>query len=240
MKKKLLVLLVMAICFLAGCSDAKNNKSVNTGLEQTAAAREPQSTQADGDSKTLIAYFSRYGNIDLEHEVDAITSASIVVEDGEMMGNMEYMARLLQENVGGDLHFIETAEKYPSDYDNSDSNELDLQAEQEQREKARPALATHIDEIDDYDTVFLCFPNWYSDMPMAVYSFLDEYDLSGKTIIALTSSGGGGRFGGASSIQELEPDATVMEKEFTISHSRINSLDAEDIHDWLQEIGYLQ
>lgn len=71
--------------------------------------------------------------------------------------------------------------------------------------------------MDEYGTVFLCFPNWYSDLPMAVYSFLDEYDLSGKTVIALTSSGGGGRFGSTKTIKELEPDAAVVEEEFTIS-----------------------
>lgn len=68
---------------------------------------------------------------------------------------------------------------------------------------------------------------------------MDEYDLSGKEVIALTSSGGG-RVGSISAIRELEPDAVVYDEEFTIFHSKIESLDAEDIYEWLVEIGYLK
>lgn len=236
---------MLAVCLMTGCANKEDNANHSTVHDSIVA--DSGNSVADSELNTenvsespriLIAYFSRYGNIDSEHEVDAISSASVLVKDGEMMGNMEYIARLIQQNVGGDLYFIETAEKYPSDYDNTDNNELDLQAEKEQRESARPMLASHVDDMEGYDTVFLCFPNWYSDMPMAVYSFLDEYDFSGKEIIVLTSSGGG-RVGSISDIRELEPDAFVYDDEFTISHSRIESLGEKDIHDWLQEIGYL-
>ena len=172
MKKcKIALLLVLAVCLQAGCSNHKNtdsNEKNESIVENSSNADDPQDNTADRDSddtgsrenpKILIAYFSRYGNIDSEYEIDAVSSASVLVKDGEMMGNMEYVANLVQENVGGDLHFIETAEKYSSHYDNSDSNKLDLQAEKEQEEGARPELATHIDNMDEYETVFLCFPN---------------------------------------------------------------------------------
>lgn len=247
MKKRMNLLLVFVMLFaVAGCSKAENAKPMQSAATaedaepaQFVRTEESSDIEAENTSKNLIAYFSRYGNIDSTHEVDAISSASVLVKDGEMMGNMEYVAHLVQENVGGDLYFIETAEKYSSDYDNTDNNELDIQAEKEQRENARPALAAHIDNMDEYGTVFLCFPNWYSDMPMAVYSFLDEYDLSGKTIVVFTSSGGG-RVGSIDTIRELEPDANVADEEFTVSHSRIEALKAEDIQDWLREIGYIK
>ena len=247
MKKEInLLLAFIMLVALAGCSktesaEPRQSATVTGGAEtaQSITTEGPSDIETEGTSKNLIAYFSRYGNIDSTHEVDAISSASVLVKDGEMMGNMEYVAHLIQENVGGDIYFIETAEKYSSDYDNTDDNELDIQAEQEQRENARPALAAHIDNIDEYDTVFLCFPNWYSDMPMAVYSFLDEYDLSGKTIVVFTSSVGG-RVGSIDTIRELEPAASVVDEEFTVSHSRIEALKAEDIQDWLREVGYIE
>ena len=248
MNKKTTLLLAFAMLLaVAGCSKAENENPAQSaatagGAETSQSVGQteaPGAEAAEDSSKNLIAYFSRYGNIDDVHEVDAISSASVLVRDGEMMGNMEYVAQLVQENIGGDIHFIETAEKYPSQYDNTDSNELDIQAEKEQREDARPELATHIENMGDYDTVFLCFPNWNSDMPMAVYSFLDEYDLSGKSIVVLTSSGGG-RVGAVDTIRELEPDATVADEEFTISHSRVDALGTEDVRDWLREVGYME
>lgn len=72
----------------------------------------------------------------------------------------------MDKRLYGDIHFIETSEKYPSEYDSSDNNDLDVYVNKENRENARPELATHVENMDDYDVVFLGFPNWYGDMPM--------------------------------------------------------------------------
>lgn len=128
---RILFFLTATACILTGCAKAGAVDTTISGPVQSAATEESTGSAASSDGNVLIAYFSRYGNIDSEHEIDAVSSASIQVKDGEMMGNMEYIAHLVQENVGGDLHFIETAKKYHSHYDNTDSNELDLQAEQE-------------------------------------------------------------------------------------------------------------
>ena len=197
------------------------------------------SNQSATEHKVLVAYFSRMGNIDSEHEVDAVTSASVVVQNGENLGNLEYLAKLIQENTGGDLFFIETANKYSSDYDNTDSNELDLQAEKEHNENARPELASHVDDMAQYDTVFLGFPTWMYDLPMAVYSFLDEYDLTGKTVYLFNSRGGGER-NYANIVQELEPDAIVSESSYSVGHSSVDEVTAADIQAWLSEAGYQQ
>lgn len=109
---------------------------------------------------------------------DAVAGASIVVRDGEILGNVEYMARTIQQAVGGDLLRIETAEEYPLEHEAL----VDFAAE-EQEAGARPALATQIENLGQYDTIFLGYPNWWGDMPQALYTFLESYDLSGKTII---------------------------------------------------------
>lgn len=98
-----------------------------------------ETTSLSSDSNILIAYFTMPEDVDTEG-VDAIAGASIVVRDGIVMGNVEYMASVIQETVGGDLFQIETVEQYPLDHD-----PLVDQAAEEQDEDARPELATHIE-----------------------------------------------------------------------------------------------
>ncbi|MDD3219629.1 MAG: flavodoxin [Lachnospiraceae bacterium] len=251
MKKiKVLVLMLILVTLLDGCGNTSNEASENTQAATTSSKNETASEEAglnesedqntleNAGSNVLIAYFSRIGNIDSEHEIDAVSSASVVTQGENILGNMEYMAELIRDVTGGDIHFIETSKQYPSEYDSSDNNELDVYVNKENRENARPELATHVENMDDYDVVFLGFPNWYGDMPMAVYSFLDEYDLSGKKIYLFNSSGGGGPRDAYSKTSGLEPDAEVEKNIFSVSHSQVAQLTDQDMQDWLSEIGY--
>lgn len=120
------------VTLLAGCS---NNASTENKTQ-------------DDKGNILIAYFSRIGNIDSEHEIDAISSASVVTKGNDLLGNTEYMATLIQKAIGGDIPFIETSEKYPSEYDDSNDNAIDVQENKENRENARPKLATHIENLE--------------------------------------------------------------------------------------------
>lgn len=219
MKKiKIFVLMLTLVTLLVGCSNRVSTESSQDTVSDTNFSQNEMTSEngnlaenkTQNDKKNvLIAYFSRIGNIDPEHEVDAVSSASVVAQGNDLLGNTEYMATLIQKLTGGDIHFIETSEKYPSEYDDSDDNALDLQANKENRENERPELAAHIENMEEYDTVFLGFPNWYGDMPMAVYSFLDEYNLAGKKIYLFNSSGGGGARNAYSEVSDLEPDAEV-------------------------------
>lgn len=251
MKKIKAATLVLAVfILLAGCGNTTNEVSENTQAAATPSKSETASEETDKNeseatkttenagSNVLIAYFSRIGNIDSEHEIDAISSASVVTQGDELLGNTEYMANLIQNVTGGDIHFIETSKQYPSEYDSSDNNELDVYVNKENRENARPELATHIENIDTYHTIFLGFPNWYGDMPMAVYSFLDEYDLSGKKIYLFNSSGGGGVRNAYSEVSDLESDAEIEKNIFSVSHSQVSELTEQDMQEWLSEIGY--
>lgn len=225
-------LMLAVFTLLTGCGNPSK------GTEAKVESFQAENPSEETDDHVLIAYFSRIGNIDSEHEIDAISSASVVTQGDDLLGNMEYMAKLIQDVAGGDIHFIETSEQYPSEYDSSDDNALDVRANKENRENARPELATHIDNIDAYDTLFLGFPNWYGDMPMAVYSFLEEYDLSGKKIYLFNSSGGGGPRNAYEEVSNLEPDAEVEKNIFSVSHSQVSELTDQDIQEWLSEIGY--
>ena len=135
-------------------------------------------------------------------------------------------------DAGGDLFSIRTSVVYPAD-----GGELIDYAAQEQEENARPELTTHIENLDDYDTIFIGYPNWWADLPMAVYSFFDEYDFSGKTIIPFNVHNGSRFSRTIQTIQELEPDATVLEDGFTVSEQTVAEA-AEDVAAWLEGLGY--
>ena len=157
--------------------------------------------------------------------------ANILVLYFSMSGNTEAVANIIHDEVGGDIIRLETVQTYPEDYD-----ELVDYAQEEQQDNARPELSTTIENIDQYDTIFLGYPNWWGDMPMPIYTFLDNYDLSGKTIAPFITHGGSGLSGTPENIQEEEPDATVTEG------LAINGDDAEnsqsEVRDWLSSIGY--
>lgn len=186
---------------------------------------QPEAADAGG---ILIAYFTAAEN----SGVDAVASASYTTLDGEAVGRVQALAERIQQNVGGDLFSIRTSVVYPAD-----GGELIDYAAQEQEENARPELTTHIENLDGYDTIFIGYPNWWADLPMAVYSFLDEYDFSGKTIIPFNVHNGSRFSRTIQTIQELEPDATVVEDGFTVSEQTVAEA-AEDVAAWLEDLGY--
>ena len=195
----------------------------DTASSDTGTAQEGQSES----SNVLIAYFSVPEDVDTEG-IDANAGASIVVRDGQVMGNLEYMANVIQQTIGGDLFRIETVEEYPLDHE-----PLVDQAAEEQDEEARPELSTQIETPDQYDTILLGYPNWWGDMPMALYTFLEEYDFSGKTIIPFTAHGGSGFSDTVDTIAELQPDAEVSDEGLSISRNDVAEAQ-EEISSWAQ------
>lgn len=102
---------------------------------------------------------------------------------------------------------------------------------------SRPAISGQVENMEQYDIVFIGFPTWWYDMPQVLYSFFDEYDFSGKTIIPFNVHNGSRFSGTIETIQELEPDATVITDGFTVNEKGVADA-AGDVADWLEEIGY--
>lgn len=237
MKKATAILISLIMIFsIVGCSSKKTPSSDNT--QKSSSDSTPKSelpTDSSGQSATksskiLIAYFTMPEDVKTD-DVDAIASASIVVKDGKAIGNTQYMAQAIQQTAGGDLFSIESVQQYPLDH-----KPLVDQAADEQKKNARPKLTTHVKNINEYDIIFLGYPNWWGDLPMPLYTFLEEYDLSGKTIIPFCPHGGSGFASTVSAIAKMQPNATVSKDGFTVSRNTVADSEA-DVTAWLKKIG---
>lgn len=179
-------------------------------------------------AKTLVAYFSFPINNGKE-SLDASSGASVVPgTNGE--GNAEFIAKTVVKALGSDadLFEIDTGNHYPRDY----KKIFDV-VPSEQRKDVHPVLLQQVKDISEYDKVAIITPIWYYKMPLAVQSFLDEYDLSGKTIYLCVTHGGSGIGGIDREIARAEPNATVSRN--TLALSRRDTLKSEKrITDWAE------
>jgi len=145
-------------------------------------------------NKSLIAWYSRKGENYLNGNIVNLT-----------VGNTEVVARKIKKFTRGDLFEIDTVKTYPVDY-----TETTQVAQTEKRQNARPELAKTVEDIDAYDVIYLGYPNWWGTFPMAVFTFLESYDFSGKTIIPFCTHEGSGLGNSERDIKKLCPTATVL------------------------------
>ena len=143
-------------------------------------------------------------------------------------GNTQGIAEEIQAQTGAELFEIQMVEPYSTDY-----NTVLEQAQQDQNAQARPELSTHVEDMEQYDTILLGYPNWWASIPMPVASFLEEYDFTGKTIVPFCSHGGG-RFGQSlTAITKLVPEA-VLGEGLAISYSGGSGM-PDDVAAWLEQ-----
>lgn len=166
--------------------------------------------------KTLIAYFSRKGNNYVNGSIMNLP-----------VGNTEVVARTIQKLTGGELFEIQTKHAYSADY-----TACTKEAQQELRAGARPELVNLPADFDQYDTVYLGYPNWWGTMPMAVFTFLERYDVKGKTILPFCTHKGSGMGRSESDLKKACPDATVRSglaiRGSSVAHAE------RDIASWVQ------
>ena len=146
-------------------------------------------------SKILIAYYSRKG----ENYVNgAIKNLS--------KGNTEIVAEFIQKIVGGELFEIDTVKKYSASY-----NECIADAKEELKNKSRPELKNYLPSVEGYDKIFLGYPCWWGLPPMAIFTFLEHYDFSGKKIFAFTTHEGSGFGGSISQLKKICPQSEILQ-----------------------------
>ena len=214
--KRITAVLMTGILLMtaAGCGNAGTQGDGNSQPENT-QSQTVESTQAQQD------------NAILEEDVDAVTSPSVIAP-----GNVQELAGWVQEQTGGDLFSIRVAEPYSSDWD-----ECLSRANDERGEDARPELVENVENLDQCDAVFLGYPNWWYGVPMALLSFLEENDLSGKQVYLFCSHGTGGLADSVDIIEEAIPNAEISDNVFDCYEEDASS-SQDEIQSWLGELGY--
>ena len=218
MKIKLLLstLIFMAVVAMASFLYL-NSKSTSLEAKKISQTQKVSSKQK---SKILIAYFSRTGE---QYAVGKIKE-----------GNTAIIAKMIQQKVGGDLFEIKVAkDTYPTD----SYTKLTEVGKSEQEKKARPQLADKVENFDSYTTIFIGYPTWWADKPMAVYTFIESYDFKGKTLIPFSTHEGTG-FCGTRGMENL--GARLLDGIGIYGHVAQNDRKEAQklVLAWLKKLGY--
>ncbi len=244
MKKFVPILLAttMVLSLLTGCGSSSNTNTsaastqnedsvvpLETADETEASEAQttsdgPETASADvtGDAnKPLVVFFSLAGE---QYNVG-------VIEEG----NTAIIAKMIAQETGADLFEIVAETPYPTSH-----SELLTVAQNEQRENARPAYVGDVENFDQYSAVYIGFPNWWGDMPMIVYNFLESHDFAGKTVIPFVTHGGSGFSNTEKTIADIT--GATMVKGFSIPGETAQNnreTSANRVHSWLEEEGLL-
>lgn len=222
-KVLLLALLMMGTMLLTACGSDGAQKPV-ADTKTAASAGETLSAsrqQSAGKDKVLVAYFSRTGE---NYRVGYIEK-----------GNTHIMADMIAEVTGADTFEIKTVKPYPEDY-----GACTRVAEKEREDNARLELSGEVPNWQDYDTVFLGYPIWWNDMPMAVYAFLESYDWTGKTVIPFCTSAGDVMTGRERDIPRFAKGATLKDG-LGLEGKRVQEQPDKvrpQVDKWLESLGY--
>ena len=185
------------------------------------AEKAPATPTAPKSQKVLVVYFSRTGE---QYGVGNIKE-----------GNTAILAKMIAAKTGGDLFEIKLKnDKYPTQY-----RPLTEVAQQEKRANARPEVASKVDNFAAYDTVFIGSPNWWGDLPMVVYTFLEQYDWAGKKIAPFVTHEGSGLSSIPASIKKTTK-ADVLGGLSEYGHEAQNERESSQlkVDAWLKKLGF--
>ena len=209
-------LLLITACLLSAISLFAGGNSENM-----------QPVQGDTEGRILVAYFSWAKNNDGNFGADAVSASSLTSP-----GNVEDLSSFITSMIESDIFSIQVEDPYPANWD-----DCLARANDERRNNEHPALSSRVRNIDDYDIVFLGYPNWWYGIPMALYTFFEENDLSGKQIYLFCSHGTGGLARSVDQIREALPDSIISSNVFDINEHQAHE-GFSVVRDWLAELGF--
>ena len=199
-------ILMATSCNAATKSETNNSNEANS--ETRVMAKE---------GKALIVFFSHAG------ENYAVGNIEV--------GNTKWIADYIQAYTGADQFEVVAEKSYDMSY-----RDLIKVAQEEQRKGEKPAFKGGVDNMDDYDVVFVGTPIWWGTFPQVMFTFFDKYDLNGKTIIPFTTHEGSGLGSVVNDLKKLYPNAT-FEKALAIKGSEART-SKDRVEKWLKELGY--
>lgn len=242
MKKFAAILLtfLMAVSLVACAGNREPAETSSPDVESSVSEEISASESSAGESEPE----SEAAQSDETEETESVPKADTGAEGIKVLvayfsatNTTEGVAEHIANGLNADLYEIVPEEPYTDadlDY-NANNSRSTLEMNDP---SARPAISGSVENMEQYDIVFIGYPNWWASIPMPIASFLEEYDFSGKTIIPFCSHGGG-RFGQSlTAIAKLTPDADMGEA-LSIHYSGGGSL-PEDIAEWLETNGILE
>lgn len=209
-------------------SNEISNSEENLADENETNEDETLEQETSSNGKTLIAYFS------LPETTGTAEEDSTITINGQKLGNTQYVANLIQEQTKADVFRIEPVKQYNT----SNHQELINDAQEEQRQNARPEIKEKINNFDDYDTIFIGYPIWWSDLPQILYTFLESYDFSGKNVYLFSTNGGSGLAGTVSTITAKLSSAKVNSNAFKLNRNSMEQAPTE-VEKRLKEINII-
>ena len=213
MKGKILIFTIIILILGIGIGEV-------TALSDAETTANDILNKNDTDSNVLVVYFSRTGE---NYNVGNVE-----------VGNTAMVASYIKEYLKADSFEIVPIDKYPDNYD-----ECTKLAQKEKDDNARPKITGKIDNFDSYDTVFVGYPIWWGDLPMIMYTFMEEYDFNGKKVIPFNTHEGSGDSGTYQTIQEKLPNAEVNTNGLALEGKVARSDDGkQQTIDWLKGLGY--
>lgn len=217
MKRNILIISIILVItvLLTGCGSKKDNS-----VKKVSSVSNKEVNEKSSDSKILVAYFSKTGE---NYNVGYVD-----------VGNTALVATIIKDYLNCDSFEIVPVNKYPDNY-----NKATEVAKKEQNEKARPKIESKLDNIDSYDTIFIGYPIWWGDLPMIMYTFLEEYNFDGKQIYLFNTHEGSGDAGTYNTVKKLLKGANVDTNGLSLQGSVARTdKGKEETISWLKDLGY--
>lgn len=212
-------------------AEDENNNEVNVveNTDNTMEENIENENQVANSGNILVTYFSLP-----ETRGDAKEDSTVTV-NGETLGNTQYVANLIKEHTKADIFRIEPVKEYNI----SDHQALIDDAKEEQNKNSRPEIKNKINNFEDYDTIFIGYPIWWSDLPQILYTFLESYDFTGKNVYLFSTNGGSGLSGTVSTITDKLSGAKVNQNAFELYRENMEDATRE-VEVWLKEINIIK
>lgn len=220
MKRFLVIILLLALPLcVVGCKNTSSPKKGESKADDVLNTKDNTKNKESSDKK-LVVYFSKTGE---NYNVGNVE-----------VGNTAMMASYIKDYLNADSFEIVPTNKYPDDYE-----ECTKVATKEKNENARPKIQDKVSNFDSYEIIFIGYPVWWGDMPMIIYTFMEEYDFTGKTVVPFNTHEGSGDAGTYLSIKNKLKNANVNTNGLALQGkvARENSGKNKTI-DWLKELGY--
>lgn len=231
MKKLLSLMLPIAMAATLTACQSADGASSGSSVESTSSTTLQTSATAESKADVTAENSTQTTEETSQPENDETDGGKILIAYFSETGNTDKLAQIIHEQTGGELFRIEPVTPYPT------GDALFDYAKSEQDNDERPEIAGTVENMEQYDTVFIGYPIWWYEVPQIIKTFLDEYDLSGKTVVPFNTHEGSRDGGTYRYIAEQEPGATILEG-LPIRGGDMQNDQTQTVREWLDRIGY--